>query len=242
MGYVHGVFVCVFACSWGCHVTCAVTNYSSGPFTISYSPHATPTLQVTKQDRLVWFTSKSQAAFITAAEVVVEISQIGGDYTRKTNTINTCAQLQITEVGVRSSSPSRDVGGAYDVFHIGGVLCGNVTVAMTLRAVELEANGESFYHLAFNVSMERSGTYNQLQLVYGCEEGEGFYGFGAQYSRLNMKGAVLPVFLSEQGVGRGLQPLTFILDLLSPGAGMCTEFTMGRQWGSLGAGTPASLI
>jgi hypothetical protein len=34
------------------------------------------------------------------------------------------------------------------------------------------------------------------------------YGLGTQYTYLDMKGRRLPVWVSEQGVGRGLQPLT----------------------------------
>lgn len=67
--------------------------------------------------------------------------------------------------------------------------------------------------------MAPSSEYNQLVLAYGCEKGEGFYGFGAQYSSFNMKGRVLPMFLSEQGVGRGLKPVTALLDAVSKGAG-----------------------
>ena len=45
-----------------------------------------------------------------------------------------------------------------------------------------------------------SQTYNQIRLTYGCERNEGFYGFGAQYTFLNMKNKSGPIFLSEQGV------------------------------------------
>lgn len=107
------------------------------------------------------------------------------------------------------------------MFYIHGVLCDGVAMEMSLQATEVDDdNGTSVhYHLMFNFSMAENIHYNQLHLVYGCEENEGFYGFGAQYSRFNMKGKVLPMFLSEQGVGRGLQPVTAMLDLISPGAG-----------------------
>ena len=54
---------------------------------------------------------------------------------------------------------------------------------------------------------------------YGSEADEGFFGFGQQYSRWDLKGSKVPVIISEQGVGRGLQPLTFLLNTLVHGIG-----------------------
>ena len=56
--------------------------------------------------------------------------------------------------------------------------------------------------------------------MYGADGDEGFYGFGLQYSKVNVKGERLPVFTTEQGVGRGLEPLTFFLDKVAPGTGV----------------------
>lgn len=59
---------------------------------------------------------------------------------------------------------------------------------------------------------------NRSALVYASEPDEGFYGFGVQYSRIDMKGALLPIIVGEQGIGRGLQPLTALAELRA-GAG-----------------------
>lgn len=45
------------------------------------------------------------------------------------------------------------------------------------------------------------------------------FGFGQHYSRWNLKGSRVPVLISEQGVGRGLQPLTFALNFFLHGVG-----------------------
>ena len=87
------------------------------------------------------------------------------------------------------------------------------------QAVSVPDTVQTVTHLIFNLTVASSSKYNQIHFTYGCEEDEQFYGFGAQYSKFNMKGQRLPLFLSEQGVGRGLWPLTWILDLFSPGAG-----------------------
>ncbi len=53
---------------------------------------------------------------------------------------------------------------------------------------------------------------NQLSLVYSADKEEKFYGFGIQYSFADLRGQVVPIWVSEQGVGRGLQPLTWLLN------------------------------
>lgn len=60
---------------------------------------------------------------------------------------------------------------------------------------------------------------NEVYLTYGSSADEAFFGFGAQYTHLNVKGRVVPVLTREQGVGRGLQPLTKLLNSLYHGAG-----------------------
>ena len=99
-------------------------------------------------------------------------------------------------------------------------MCGEADFELWFQA-ELLQNSST--HLLFNLSLaDPAEKYNQLRLTYGCEKDEQIYGFGAQYSKFNLKGERLPLFLSEQGVGRGLEPLTFILNLFSPGSGDST--------------------
>ena len=101
-----------------------------------------------------------------------------------------------------------------------GLLCDKVSFHLWFQAEVINDQTTPTSHLVFNLSLiDSSNRYNQLRLTYGCETDEQIYGFGAQYSKFNMKGERLPLFLSEQGVGWGLEPLTFALDLESPGAG-----------------------
>lgn len=199
----------------GVHSEENVTLYHSGPFSIRYSPCTLPVLQVTQQDRLVWFTSHTHSSLIWVEKVTSKVIQIGGDFSFERRVSKACSRLEIKEVGLRP--PKEDL---YATFFISAVLCGDVAVEMTLQAIRVtDGNTESHHHLMLEVAMAPSSTYNQLVLTYGCKKGEGFYGFGAQYSALNMKGRVLPLFLSEQGVGRGLEPVTLFLDAISRGAG-----------------------
>ena len=58
---------------------------------------------------------------------------------------------------------------------------------------------------------------NRLVVRYR-NHGERFFGFGAQYSELDLSGKTLPIWSQEQGHGRGLQPLTGILNSVGGGA------------------------
>jgi hypothetical protein len=57
---------------------------------------------------------------------------------------------------------------------------------------------------------------NRLYISYACDWLENFYGMGEQYTVHGMRGRTVPVFSTEQGIGRGLQPISKLIDLTSP--------------------------
>jgi alpha-glucosidase len=61
--------------------------------------------------------------------------------------------------------------------------------------------------------------FNRLFLTYASDQGEHFFGFGEQFTHFDMKGKKVPVWVSEEGVGRGEQPITFAADITNGGAG-----------------------
>src|SRR5215212_6809945 len=50
--------------------------------------------------------------------------------------------------------------------------------------------------------------YDRVYLTYACDPDERFFGFGVQYTYFDMKGRKVPIFVQEQGIGRGEQPVT----------------------------------
>ncbi|KAM7271509.1 hypothetical protein ACFE04_030723 [Oxalis oulophora] len=60
---------------------------------------------------------------------------------------------------------------------------------------------------------------NRICLTYASEVDEKFYGFGEQFSYMEFKGKRVPIFVQEQGIGRGDQPITFAANLVSHRAG-----------------------
>ena len=192
--------------------TAATFTYTSGPFTIIYNEEKLPKLQVFREGRAVWYTSTTNETLISAAQVVETVRQYGGDFIFSSETVQQCSQMQISENGTRH-------GQGYPQVYFAGELCKKAYFELVFQAANVTDGSSNVTHLLFNLSLSNASVYNQLQLTYGCEKDEQFYGFGTQYSKFNMKGERLPLFISEQGVGRGYQPLSFILDLFSPGAG-----------------------
>lgn len=69
----------------------------------------------------------------------------------------------------------------------------------------------------------------RANLHFETHKDESFFGGGAQFTHFSLKGHAIPLWVSEQGIGRGLQPLTFIMNLLarSGGHSYSTYFSSG---------------
>ena len=75
---------------------------------------------------------------------------------------------------------------------------------------------ESTAQLAISVQVRPDGSDGVAEgartvLLTASPAHERVYGFGVQYSADDMKGRVVPILSSEQGIGRGLKPITAIL-------------------------------
>ena len=70
--------------------------------------------------------------------------------------------------------------------------------------------------LRFEAEVEEP--YNRVYLTHASSPEERFFGFGTQFTYLDMKGHMVPILIREQGIGRGEQPVTWAVDLRA-GAG-----------------------
>ncbi|GAB2267129.1 hypothetical protein Dimus_002114 [Dionaea muscipula] len=61
--------------------------------------------------------------------------------------------------------------------------------------------------------------FNRVCFTYLSEGDERFYGFGEQFSHMDFKGKRVPILVQEQGIGRGDQPITLAMNLVSYRAG-----------------------
>lgn len=72
-------------------------------------------------------------------------------------------------------------------------------------------------HLRFEIQVPAQRA-NRVYFSGASRQAERFFGFGEQFSYFDLKGRRVPVFISEQGIGRGVQPLTWGANLTA-GAG-----------------------
>ncbi|WP_420112418.1 alpha-glucosidase [Pseudactinotalea sp.] len=66
--------------------------------------------------------------------------------------------------------------------------------------------------------------------LWSAREGS-VHGFGEQFTDFDLDGALLPILVREQGVGRGEQPITVLADVTNHGAGGTREMTYAA-WAS----------
>jgi alpha-glucosidase len=93
------------------------------------------------------------------------------------------------------------------------------------------------YRMVFSLKAEKrlgfdlriSGDVNRAYLTYASDKDEHIFGFGEQFSKFDLKGELLPIFIMEQGVGRGAQPITWGADLTAKSGG---------DWHTTYAGVP----
>ena len=64
--------------------------------------------------------------------------------------------------------------------------------------------------LRFEAKVEEP--YDRVYLTYASTPEERFFGFGTQYTYFDNKGHKVPIFIQEQGIGRGEQPVTLAVN------------------------------
>lgn len=85
--------------------------------------------------------------------------------------------------------------------------CEAVTFTFTIKKV-------SHARLEFDYTLGGDPKFNRSQMTYASSPTELFFGFGEQYDGGNVKGKKLPIWLAEQGHGRGLEPLASAMTLV----------------------------
>ncbi|MFE8695926.1 alpha-glucosidase [Cytobacillus sp. FJAT-53684] len=149
------------------------------------------------------FSTPIEMGFLAAGKGVLDAKEERGHFTMKENREVTCADQSVDEIESTNH-----------LFIIKGVLqCSNETKV----GYSFELSPEENNKLHYSVTLD-DPTYNRIYLSWSTDKNEHYFGFGTQYSSFDMKGKRVPILVQEQGVGRGLQPLTFLADITN-GAG-----------------------
>jgi alpha-glucosidase len=176
-------------------------DYSVGEFTISWNSvnggflsvfhHASP-------DKVLWSTLPGNS-FIAAASGQEHVRESRGSVFIKDRLRIVCANQTIEDIIADSKSMT-----------IAGQLkCDFADSFVDYTFVFFE---HSENQLGFSLNLA-DDNYDRTYLTYASSKDEHFFGFGEQFSFFDLKGKRLPVFVSEQGIGRGSQPITFLANL-----------------------------
>jgi len=99
-----------------------------------------------------------------------------------------------------------------------------ITGTLSDQSGEIQADTEIVFsqvlpgHLQFNITV-RNPQCEIVYLHYATTPSEQFFGFGEQFTHLNLKGHEVPIISQEGGLGRGRQPITGIINFFAKGAG-----------------------
>jgi len=153
-------------------------------------------------DKILWQSIPGES-FISAARGKETVTESRGSYDIKDSLAAVCSDQTIDTI---ESAPG--------TLKISGGLAGGAD--KTPYVISMHETGPA--DLCFSVELPDKG-YNRTFLTYSSNKDEHFFGFGEQFSYFDMKGRRLPIFCTEQGVGRGAQPVTFGADLTAGSGG-----------------------
>ena len=157
----------------------------------------TKSLQITTKDgKVLWSTVPGQG-FITASTVKGNITETRGYFFSKEKVVD------------RTSSQSIDTIEAIDnKVRITGSLGGGHPCRYR---VTIKPRGDRL--LKMIVTLQSEHTYNHTTLSFATAKDNQIFGFGEQLTHLNLKGRRFTSLSQEPGIGRGIQPLTFLMNL-----------------------------
>ncbi len=173
-------------------------NRKVGEFLLSWLPDGAqgPQLTITKTDQVLWSSVPGSAflAFSTARSTVKEsrgffdIQDEGLAYT----------DIQTLD-GIESDA---------DALVLFGQLQGATEVTWRMRLIPIDAVQ---LQLQIEVEHQEAGE-TRTRLHHACAADEKVFGFGAQFTHLNLRGRFMDVLSQEPGIGRGVQPLTWLMN------------------------------
>lgn len=197
------------------------TAYTVGSYRITLDGGRAPRLRIQRngQEHAVFETVPGRA-FVAAGRGRDEFHEARGMVQVDTSTTVRCTDQRIDAVQAEDAQV---------------VLSGTLQCLDGAQPYRMRLHGGAGSNLAFSVELlprldAKAPSYNRVLLVAASRADEGIYGFGEQFSYFNQKGRNLPIMVSEQGVGRGLQPITLAADLTNNGA--------GGKWHTSYAGVP----
>ena len=182
-------------------------TYKFTNFTVLWQPeNGGKVLVKHNSGKVVWETAAG-TSFVCAAQAKERFKQSRRYFKIKDITLHECVNQRIKTIQANKSSV--EISGS--VSNINGS-------KSTDYIFKLKEVGKNQIHFSLTILDKK---YNRTFLTYSSNSNEQFFGFGAQLARVNMKGAFLPLLVTEPGAGRGAEPLSSVMDLI---------FNAGGDW------------
>ena len=164
--------------------------------------------------KVLWQTLPGEA-FITAASAKETVTENRGMFQFKDAWRTVCGRQTVDLIQDTIPGESTSLSG---YLH-----CNDGTSVLYVMYIEPSPTNTD----ALQVSMwlldektyEATDQANRVFITYQSEADEHFFGFGEQFTYFDMKGKEVPIWVSEQGVGRGEEPITTGANLTNGGAG-----------------------
>ncbi|MCX7609914.1 MAG: alpha-glucosidase [Anaerolineales bacterium] len=145
----------------------------------------------------LWQTLPGEA-FILAAQGQETVQQKGGISFFRDQYLLVCNEQTLETIEPKPSA----------ITMRGKLYCGPETISYSLN---IRATNVGIAQLDFQ--LEAGPAFNRIFLTYASAPEEHFFGFGEQFSYFDMKGRRVPIWVNQQGIGRGDQPATLLVNL-----------------------------
>ena len=185
--------------------------YNVGVFTVTIEDSDFHICSSSDERHIVFQTSPSSPFLSIGNATVTQPPIRDGNYQLEESVQRQTSAISIENVNVKSELNIEMSGQLFNVENI----------AMATYTFNVSVQDMSSKQLLFDarVSSMTNHTIDRLFFSYWCDANEAFFGFGESFTNLNLRSRVVPVLVSEQGVGRGLQPITDALNNDTEGTG-----------------------
>ncbi|PKN93816.1 MAG: alpha-glucosidase [Chloroflexi bacterium HGW-Chloroflexi-6] len=163
--------------------------------------------------KILWQTVAGQA-FVSAAQGKETVSEQRGMFSFDENWQIVCTEQRVEMIIDNEAEQAMTLSGhlfcnnsqsvLYNLYFEPGETPGTLQISAWLQDPQ---------------NYQPSSKFNRIFLTYASNSEEHFFGFGEQFTYFDMKGKKVPIWVSEQGVGRGEEPITTGANLTNGGAG-----------------------
>lgn len=189
-----GLGACRNAPSGGLQVNVQEANAALGLFQVKLTAGSGAHLEISKNGKMFW-SSVPGRSFLNAGRGEETVKESRGSFQIKDKLTALCTDQTVQSAEAKG-----------DRFILRGELACTGPEPRVPYQIAFSASGP---HLRFEARIESTTVeMNRTFLTLTSEKDEGFYGFGESFTYFDLKGREFPVFIQEQGVGRGAQPIT----------------------------------